>query len=268
MRDRAAASVDGPDFAALVKRFDGPEVRAVVLMGSFARGDAGSYSDVDLVRFFGSEASVPDDESHLIAARLVTVSSVGPAQVNRWFDRPEAAVNAMGGLRTARALLDRDETFARIQTRARHFEWDEAMQAKADAWVSGEMVGWIEEVHKGLEGLRQDDVGRMLNARFGCSWGLARVMVVHRGVLLSGDNGCYDEVRAAVGLESTWSRACAAAFGVEGALTLREQVRAGLRLYVLTAQMVQEALREGDRRLVMQTVGLVEAVLGTEGIEG
>ncbi len=265
MRDRAAARIEGPDFAALAERFDGPEVRALVLMGSFARGDAGPYSDVDLVRFFGPGAAVPEDESHLIAERWVTVSSVGPAQVDRWFDRPEAAVNVIGGLRTARALLDRDETFARIQTRAHRFEWDEAMQAEADVWVSGEMVGWIEEVHKGLEGLRQDDVGRMLNARFGCSWGLARVMIVHRGVLLSGDNGFYDEVRAAVGPETAWSRACAGAFGVGAALTVRDQVRAGLRLYVLTARMVDAALRKDDRPLVMQTVALIEAALGSEG---
>ena len=260
-----AAESESLDFRALAERFDGPRVRALALMGSFARGDAGPYSDVDLVRFFEADTPVPDGETHIIAGRLVTVGSVGPAKVERWFTEPEAAVNAIGGLRTARVLIDRQETFARIQARALRFAWDEAMQAKADAWVSEQMVGWIEEVHKGLEGLRQDDVGRMLNARFGCSWGLARVMIVHRGVLLSGDNGFYDEVRAAVGPETAWSRACAGAFGVGAALTVRDQVRAGLRLYVLTARMVDAALRKDDRPLVMHTVALIEAALGSEG---
>ncbi len=250
-----------PDFSALGERFDGAEVRALVVMGSWVRGDAGPYSDVDLVRFFGSDATVPGDEIHIIEQRLVTVSGVDPDQVERWFTRPEVAINVVSGLRTARVLHDRDETFARVQKRARQFVWDDAMQAKADVWVSGKMVGWIEEVHKGLEGLRQDDVGRMLNARFGCSWGMVRVMAVHRGVLLSGDNGFYDQVRAAVGEKTGWSQACAQAFGVDGAPTLREQVRAGLRLYVLTAQLVAPVLRETDQALVMETVRLIDGML-------
>ncbi len=34
----------------LVERFDAPGVRAIVLMGSYARGEAGPYSDIDVVR--------------------------------------------------------------------------------------------------------------------------------------------------------------------------------------------------------------------------
>jgi hypothetical protein len=46
---------------------------------------------------------------------------------------------------------------------------------------------------------------------------------------------------------------------------VRDEVRVGLRLYVLTARMVDAALRKDDRPLVMQTVALIEAALGSEG---
>jgi predicted nucleotidyltransferase len=143
------------DFDALVTQFDAPGVRAIVLFGSFARGDPDAFSDVDLVHFLAADApELPGEGAHLIDGRLVVVSSVRPDGVEAAFTRPEVAVDTIAGLRAGKALLDRDETFARIQARARDFVWDGTMQAKADAWASRQMVGWIEEVYKGLGGLR------------------------------------------------------------------------------------------------------------------
>ena len=53
---------------------------AVVLISSFARGAAGRYSDVDLVRFTEDDGTVlPGSDSHLIDGRLVVVIDVTPA---------------------------------------------------------------------------------------------------------------------------------------------------------------------------------------------
>jgi hypothetical protein len=242
-------------------------------MGSYARGDQGPFSDVDLVRFADKGVELrPDDGSYLIDGVLVVVSTATPDRVEEWFSRPEVAVNVIAGLREARCLVERGSAFAAVQARARAFEWDAAMQTKADAWASQEMVGWIEEVHKGLEGLRRGDVGRLLNARYGCSWGLSNVMCVQRGVLLTGDNAFYDQVMEAVGVDSEWARLRQRAFGIveegEGPLTLEEQVRAGLRLYVLTAELLGEALQLEDEPLVRQTVELIYVTLGTSIEEG
>ena len=251
---------------ALIERFDRPDVKAIAVMGSYARGDAGPYSDLDLARFMSEPSGhKAEAHSHLIDGRLVVISDIGPAAVEDWFSFPEAASKVIGGLRSARPLLDRDGTFARIQARARSFAWDASMQQKADAWVSRQMVGWIEEIHKGLEGLRRNDVGRLLNARHGCSWGLSQIMQVQRGVLLSGDNAFYDEVGEAVGWDSEWARLRRTAFGVAvgdaAAPTLREQVVAGLRLYVLTAELLTGALQPEDEPLVTETVHLIRHAL-------
>lgn len=236
-----------PNFEALARQFDGPNVNAIALMGSYARGDPGPFSDIDLIRFTDKdehEKSFPKDGSYLIDGYLVTVSSANPTRVEEWFSRPEMAVNVISGLQSARCLIDRNGTFAAIQARAQAFKWDAAMQEKADVWASQMMVGLIEEVHKGLEGLRSSDTGRLLNARFGCSWLLSRVMCVHWGVLLSGDNAFYQEVMDAVGTDSEWARLRRAAFGIQEdgkrPPPLREQVVAGLRLYVVTAELLEK----------------------------
>jgi hypothetical protein len=170
-------------------------------------------------------------------------------------------VNVILGICTARSLLDRHSTFAAIQRRAQAFKWDAEIQQKANRWASQQLVGLIEEVHKELEGLRRNDIGRMLNARFGCSWGLSKVVGVQKGVLLSGDNGFYDEVGEAVGADSEWTQLRQIAFGIEDkdgkAPYLREQVTAGLRLYVVTAQLLANALEPADVILIEQTIKLI-----------
>jgi predicted nucleotidyltransferase len=47
-----------PDFDLLVSKFDSPGVNAIVLMGSYARGNAGLFSDIDLVRFTSEEVKL------------------------------------------------------------------------------------------------------------------------------------------------------------------------------------------------------------------
>lgn len=72
------------DWDALVRRFDAPDVQAIVLVGSYARADAGPWSDVDLLRFVGDEAKdLAGSGSHLIDGRLVNVSNVTPADVSK-----------------------------------------------------------------------------------------------------------------------------------------------------------------------------------------
>ena len=253
------------DFQALARQFDQPGVKAIVLMGSYARGNPGVFSDVDLVRFTDEQSTTPSDsESHLIDGRLVVVSNVGPKDVEKWFTRPEAAVNVIAGIRSARPLIDRDGAFATIQARAYAFEWDAAMQKRANVWAGEQLVGWIEEVHKGLQGLQSDDIGRLLNARFGLSWGLSNVVKTQRGILISGDNAFYDEIAEAIGRDSKWTALRKIAYGIEdefgNAPTLRRQVVAGLRLYVETVRLLKDALHPGHKPLIEQTVAQINRV--------
>ncbi len=249
----------------LWQQWDGPRPQAIALLGSYARGDAGPFSDVDLLFLLPADAEPPMRTSFLVADRLVNVNAVSPGQIDGWFTEPEEAVIVVAALRDAIPLQDPEGLFAVVQHQARAFVWTAERQAKADRYASRELVGLIEEAHKGLEGLRRDDVGRLLNARFGLSWLLARVMGVQRGVLGNSDNSFYDDVRASVGGETRWSRLLSIAFGISAAdnphPSLREEVIAGLHLYCETAHLLADVLQADDRPLIEATVKRIEREL-------
>ena len=248
-----------PDFAALARRFDAPTVDAIVLIGSHARGQARPLSDVDLERYFvRKDDKVPVGGTHIIDDQLVVVSDIDPDSVDAWFMEPEEATNVVAGLRNARALIDRNDTFAAIQARARSFRWDEAMQQKADAYAGSQMVGWIEEVHKALQGLADNDVGRLVAAGFGLSWGLVDVIKVQRGVLLESENQLLEKVTESVGVDSAWSQLCWQSFGIAPhgvpAPSLRQRVQAGLKLYLASVALLSDAILPEHSELIDATV--------------
>ena len=251
-----------PDFHAIAARFDIQEVAAIALMGSFARNDAGTFSDVDIVRFHRrNDTRQVESTTHFIHGVLVVISDVIPSQVEDWFTKPEQATTCIAGLRSARTLCDEEGYFRALQGRAHQFVWDEAMQQKANAYASSQMVGWIEEVHKGLEGLRRCDDGRLINARHGLSWGLTDVMRVQKGILIAGDNSSYLAVTGALGEESEWVRLSRKSFAIDDNVSLPDQVRAGLRLYVLTAEQLAEVFKPEERTLIEETVKRINVEL-------
>lgn len=261
---------------------------AFALLGSYARGDAGLHSDLDIVRFVDDDKREADARSFLIGTgeggtgwneeeralyrpcRLLVVrSTVTPSQVESWFSDPGQAVNIIVGLRDGRALWDPNGMFAAVQQRAEEFKWTPALQEKADQLAGKELTGWIEEAHKGLEGLRRNDTGRLLNARFGLSWGLTWVMRLHRGVFATSDNTFFSDVISAVGPETRWARLLHRAFGiaVEGeddSLSLREEVISGLLLYCETFSLLKEALPRDDFALIEATVSRIRRELECE----
>lgn len=254
------------DITKHIVRFDASNVLGIALMGSHARGDAGPYSDIDLVRLVADHASdIPGSGSHLIKGKLVVVSDIRRSEVDRWFTMPEVAVNTLGGLQRAAIQLDRDNSLTELQERARAFEWDDVMQQRANRWASRQLIDLIEEVHKGLEGLRRNHTGRLLNARFGLSWLLSRVVQVQRGILLSGDNAFIEEVEETLGPDTLWCQLRRIVFCImepgQPVPTLHEQVHAGLELYAATVTLLSGTLRQGDSELIHETVQRIHRAL-------
>jgi len=246
------------DIDELAQRFDKPDViQALILMGSYARNEAGPNSDVDLIRFVISGKHLFNDGTYLHEKKiLINISTVEADEYEKWFIEPYEATKWIAGLRIARALIDRENFFTNgLQIRARDFIWDMAIQSRANIEASRRMVGWCEEVHKGLEGLhRTYDKGRLLNACHGLSWGLSEIIQIQRGILVSSDNNVFNEIELVLNDNMQMIELRRITFGIVGSYTLRERVIAGLQFYVLLAEQMKTIWQTYDIEIIEYTV--------------
>jgi predicted nucleotidyltransferase len=245
------------DIDELAQRFDKPDVvQALVLMGSYARNETGPNSDVDLIRFVTTGTKLSDNRTYLHEKKvLINLSTIEPDEYEKWFTDPYEATKWIGGLRIARALIDREDFFTNgLQVRARNFVWDLRIQSHANIEASRRMVGWCEEANKGLEGLRRhNDIGRLLNACHGLTWGLSEVIQIQRGVLVSSDNNVFNEVELALGEDTQMIQLRRIAFGLIENCTLRQRVIAGLQLFVLLVEQMIDVWQADDAKIIEHT---------------
>jgi hypothetical protein len=247
----------------LAQSFIVPGVRAIALLGSRATGTHGRFSDIDFWRLTENE-TVGAVRSHFYGDVLVNVSDATLTAAETWFSDPVIATDAIAGVRNARIIHDPHGEFAALQRRAVNFVWNDDLKIRAIEYTGKQMVGWIEEAFKGLSGLEYNDAGRMLSARHGLSWGLTTVMRVFHGVLAGGDNDVVKWPARQFGAGDEWTRLQSRAFGVSSnndVTTLREQVIAGLKLYLLTAKVVSPSLLPEHRDKVAVAVRIIDAAM-------
>ena len=245
----------------------------VALLGSFARGEATRYSDVDVVRFAEQEPEREGDRYtlRLVDERIVSVTTTSVAAKRAELAQPESAVWAVAGLRQARTLLDRAGLLAALTDEARAFQWA-PLQPAADAYASDLLMGLAEEAGKIMGGLARGDDSAIAYGALGLLPGLVRAVIIQRGVLLRSENAFFAQPQDAVGRDSTWAHALRLAAGIEApptaaartsppptAAPAQAHALAMLRLYRETAVLLDPIIRPADRAVIAHTLRLLEA---------
>ena len=134
------------DLPRIIAALDVPGTRGLSLMGSFARGEETSWSDVDVHRY-ATTAPERVSEACWIDGRLVRTVTTTAEREAAELERPEVAVRAVLPLGYMPILVDRDGDLARIQERARAFDWS-ALRARALAWAWSRVAKDAENVLK------------------------------------------------------------------------------------------------------------------------
>ncbi|RPI97121.1 MAG: nucleotidyltransferase domain-containing protein [Chloroflexi bacterium] len=216
--------------------------RAVVLMGSYARGDAADHSDIDL--------TVVGDGAPSISLRngIMVVIGWSKAETLRAdFTEPLRAGAAIPGWWRAIILNDPDGVAAQLQDVSQRWTWNDVGQATCDAAVAREMAGLAEEVHKLVNGLNQHRQTMAAVQRNILVLRMAGIMALHHRMLYESENRLWDEVAACVG--GSWAAAQARAMGLHGE-PFAETCAAALELYALSARDVLPLLDSEQRAVV------------------
>lgn len=121
-----------------------PQLLAVVLVGSAARGNEHGLSDLDLL-CIGED--LPEYELGVIEGRLVALQGKSEEAVRRDFSNPVVCAQAVPSWRDSRILHDPDERATALQKEAIDWHWG-VVDAELASTVAGEVIGYAEEALK------------------------------------------------------------------------------------------------------------------------
>jgi predicted nucleotidyltransferase len=248
----------------LITSLDSPNTIGIALTGSHARGDATPLSDVDILCFV---ETLPEDETqhyvlHYRSEVLVSISMTTLADKREQIRKPQSAIFAVPGLRQMRILRDRRDELSKLKAEAEAFIWS-PLQAVADAHASYQLMGFVEEVHKILNGLRKNHEVMLLNATLGLCWGMVNVVAVQSGLLVDSENVYFEAIQGNVGQDSAWSRAFRQASGLaerpdDRYSSVQYRACAALQLYRETVILLQPIIRTEHQVIIKQALSLIE----------
>ena len=217
--------------------------RAVVLVGSHSRGDAGPVSDVDLLAT-GNESYLPRLERR--DGFLISVS-MQPHEVHQEsFEQPELICTAVPGWRDALILHDPEGLSESLIREAREWSWG-PLERRCDEWVAEKITGYAEEVFKLVAALGNYCRSTAAVQRSLLAMHLAPVLAVHHRILYGSENRLWDLLSEELGEEWTVSQSAALGLGGE---SFEESCAAALNLYGLAAAEVAHLMDRRQREVV------------------
>lgn len=264
----AVSTLPDAFLAGLVTELDDESVRAIILHGSYARGDAlPPYSDVDIVRVTQETPERKQEKRFFWREGYLLNLSSRPLSIYReWLTIPREAIFRISTIRDAHILLDKENAFRAFQQEAHRWTW-EPLQAAADAYTSQLMVELSEVILRTLGALRFHRavmlVERILLHILPT---VTEAIGVQRGILARGNNYLL-QVQESVGRDSLWTRyymrAAGAAFDGSSA-SLEERGIAALRLYQETVLLLTSHFLPGHWETIKTLIGIIDGMLSEE----
>lgn len=254
------ASLPHEFLARLVAELDDETVRAIIVHGSYVRGEAiVPYSDIDIVRILYEEPEYVEHKQFLYRdEHFVSVSSRPLSLYRERFTRPEKAIFVLPGIREAQILLEKDDAFRTLQQEALSWSW-EPLQAAANTYASQLLVEQTEIVLKTLRALHLHDSVALADMLLDLFSAVTEAVAVQRGVFIRSGNTYFHQVQEAMGHQSLWTQYHLRAAGIDPiSTTIRKRGEAVLLLYKETAGLLQSDIPEDNWDLISHALCLIE----------
>lgn len=245
-----------------LEQIDAPDILGVGIVGSYARGQAGNYSDVDFDIYTIQMPVNPycrytlrDWDGKLVSLKYTLLEDQRSALTN-----PRRAIWAVPGLRGMQIVLDKEGSLDALQQAAWDFNWS-TLQPAANEFAAEEVMGCAEEVHKILSGLVRGHESTVLYATWGLVKGMLEAVAVQRGLMIVSENRYFDLIQDSAGRDSQWTRSFRTAWGLApGSSQYQSRGAAALSLYRLTAEMFRELIPAKHHEVVYNTLRLIKEV--------
>lgn len=224
---------------------------AVVVVGSYARGEAHRHSDLDMVAIGSGDAV-----HRVVDGLLVSVDWFTDEKARSFLNIPQLAGQHVPGWRNALIVHDPDGVAERLQRHAYQWRWDD-IAAKVDRTVA-ELVPLFSSNAQHLVG---DIIGerwmRAAQTRSILALHCAQIMVMHLRLLYGSEHNLWGAVADAMGPE--WRQTQQAAFGFHGE-DMAATAAAALKLYRITAENTRHLMTPTQQEMVDVALHAIESL--------
>jgi predicted nucleotidyltransferase len=239
----------------IADRLIGEGAQAVILTGSWARGDAHRESDLD-IRAVGEESS-----KKLIreGGFLVSVASSTKDENLEMFKDPGEVGSIVPGWRSAHILADPKEVAAQLKRRAEGWSWEE-IDDDADRYVAKEMTKLAEEVHTLYTNLELGIQSAAAATRSLIVSELVPVMSVDLRLLYESEKELWDSVTEKI--DGDWKELQESALGQSDGSFL-DSCRAAFGLFLRAEERTRKLLDAEQEEVVSHAANLARGALAT-----
>ena len=200
----------------LVQELDHEDIVGITLGGSYARGTATGYSDVDLACFWREGVKPPFKRFLYRQDRLISIKMTSVTEIREMLKQPQSAMLFVSG--TRRLLLDKDGSVARLLSEIEAFRWED-LELEVNAQVSLWMMLRSEDVQKVLREFQQENAPGLALVIAHLVAELTLLTALCHRTLITSDSTYYQQVQEAAGIDSAWTRAHRIATGLEAGPT-------------------------------------------------
>lgn len=243
----------------LVQEFDHEDIVGITLGGSYARGTATRYSDVDLACFWREGVKPPPKRFVYRQDKLISIKMTSVTEIREALKRPDSAMLAVSGAR--RLLLDKDGSVARLLAEIEAFRWDDLQEA-VNAHVSLWMMLKAEDVQKVLREFEQENAPGLALVITYLIATLTLLTALRHRTQITNDSTYYQQVQEAAGLDSAWTCAHRIATGLEagptGITPLRARGIAVLHLYRETLVFARPVMQTDHLEIAEQVLRVIQ----------
>jgi len=241
-----------------------PTTEAIIVGGSYARGDATPFSDVDIVHFVTAPPLHADRRYVYKDNLLISLAVRTFAWYRSAIAQPERAIFVVPGVREARVLADPYHRFHAFQQELHIFSWA-PLQEAANEHARRVMMNGAESVHKVLSASVRHDAAASFAEATALYFDLTRAVAVYYGRLIDGTRSYTEHVQDAVGRGHPWVDVHQQFVALEtqpsATPLLQQRGNIALQLYVETAGVLWSIPLEYERAVVAQAVKIIRTQL-------
>lgn len=226
------------------------DYKAVGLIGSYATGQATTWSDVDIVIITDT---IKDNYVKIFKEKYFTVSFYTPDSFEAYFKDPFLMFSALKALEMIKPLYDPEKLLEDLVSRCQGFKIGSVAKEHAKFRAKNEYIGFMEEAQKAIQGLKDHHVGKMLSGLYGLTYGMFTVIRLRDQLTIASDNDFYDVVMDALDDRDPIKELAEYAFGIKKG-DLEDQVEAGLEMFMHIGNSLVDLFSEEEKVYALKLV--------------